>query len=104
MTIEKLNHKAILKAMFKSGMISAGEAKRVDANILNAKPAPSHPLVGIASNLPILLETGQNIALEPLCEWFAKELNIEYFYIDPLNIDIAAVTKVIASELSLIHI
>lgn len=103
MSIEKLHHKPILKAMFKDRMITVAEAKRIDANLLNANPAPSHPLIGIARSLPSHQETGKNITLEPLCEWFANALDIEYFYIDPLNIDIAAVTKVIASEYAKRH-
>jgi len=103
MSIETLNHKSILKAMFKDRMISVAEAKRIDANLLNTNSAPSHPLVGIARGLPAHIETGQNITLEPLCEWFAKKLNIDYFYIDPLNIDIASVTSVIASEYAKKH-
>ncbi len=103
MSIQKLNHKSILKAMFKDGMISVREAKRIDANLFDNQSTPSHPLVGIARCLPAHQETGKNIALETLCEWFAKELDLEYFYIDPLNIDIAAVTKVIASEYAKRH-
>ncbi len=103
MSLEKLNHKSILKAMFKAGMISVAEAKRIDANLLNVNPAPSHPLVGIARSLPSHQETGEKITLEPLCEWFAKSISVDYFYIDPLNIDIAAVTKVIASDYAKRH-
>ena len=103
MSIEKLNHKSILKAMFKDRMISVDEAKRVDVNLNNANPTPSHPLVGIARSLPSHKETGQSITLEPLCEWFAKTIDVEYFYIDPLKIDIASVTKVIASDYAKRH-
>jgi len=103
MSIEKLNHKSILKAMFKDRMISVSEAKRIDTNLLNANPAPNHPLTGIARSLPSHLETGANITLEPLCEWFSKKLGLEYFFIDPLNIDIGAVTTVIASEYAKRH-
>ncbi len=103
MSIEKLHHKSILKAMFKDRMISVDEAKRVDANLSNANPAPSHPLVGIARSLPSHQETGLSITLEPLCEWFAKEIGVGYFYIDPLKVDIASVTKVIASDYAKRH-
>jgi general secretion pathway protein E len=103
MSIEKLNHKSILKAMFKDRMISVDEAKRIDANLLNVNPAPGHPLIGIARSLPSHQESGEKITLESLCEWFANSVGVEYFYIDPLNIDIAAVTKVIASDYAKRH-
>lgn len=84
-------------------MISVTEAKRIDANLLNVNPAPSHALVGIARSLPTHQTSGEKITLEPLCEWFAKSISVDYFYIDPLNIDIAAVTKVIASDYAKRH-
>jgi general secretion pathway protein E len=103
MNIETLNHKPILKAMFKDRMITANEAKRIVANLLNTNLAPSHPLVGIARSLPAHQENGEKITLEALSEWFAKSVGVDYFYIDPLNIDIAAVTKVIASDYAKRH-
>jgi len=103
MSMEKLNHKSILKAMFKDRMITVNEAKRIDANLLSANPSPSHPLVGIARSLPTHKETGKSITLEPLCEWFAEAIDVKYFFIDPLNIDIAAVTKVIAADYAKRH-
>ena len=103
MNIEKLNHKSILKAMFKDRMISAAEAKRIDANLFNDKSGLVHPIVGIARSLPEHLETNEKILLEPLCEWFSDHIGIEFFYIDPLNIDIDTVTKVIASDYAKRH-
>ncbi len=103
MSIEKLNHKSILKAMFKDRLISAGEAKRIDANLINDTTGLVHPLVGISRSLPERIETGQKILLEPLCEWFAEQLGVAYFNIDPLNIDIGSVTSVIASDYAKRH-
>jgi len=103
MSIEKLNHKSILKAMFKDRMISAAEAKRIDANLFNDKSGLVHPIVGISRSLPERLETGERILLEPLCEWFSEHIGIDYYYIDPLNIDIDTVTKVIASDYAKRH-
>ena len=103
MSIEKLNHKSILKAMFKDRMISAAEAKRIDANLFSDKSDLVHPLAAIARCLPESLETAEKILLEPLCEWFSEQVSIDYFYIDPLNIDIDTVTKVIASDYAKRH-
>jgi general secretion pathway protein E len=98
MSIERLNHKAILKAMFKSGLINVGEAKRIDSNLEDSANNASHPLVGIARSLPSHQTTGDRITLEYLSEWFANEVGVEYFYIDPLKIDIASVTTVVAAQ------
>lgn len=98
MNIERLNHKAILKAMFKDGLINAGEAKRIDSNLQEAVNQASHPLVGIARCLPSNQLTGDRITLEFLSEWFASQVAVDYFYIDPLKIDIASVTTVVAAQ------
>ena len=79
MSIEKLNHKSILKAMFKADMISVTEAKRIDANLLNVNPAPSHPLVGIARSLPSHQETGEKITLEPFANGLPRVLVLTTF-------------------------
>ncbi len=96
--IDRLAHKSILKAMFKDGMISVNEAKRIDANLSASENTLSHPLVSIARSLPSHAVTGDRITIEELCEWFADTLNLEYFHIDPLKIDIGSVTQVMAPE------
>ncbi len=86
MSIDKLNHKSILKAMFKEQMISVNEAKRIDINLRDASNEPSHPLSGISRCLPTHNITGDKITLEALCEWFADHIGVPYFVIDPLKI------------------
>jgi len=102
MNIQKLSHKSVLKAMFKAGLISAAEAKRIDANLVNNNNQ-DHPILSIARNLPTHADTNQKINQEQLCEWFAQECEIDYFFIDPLNIDIASVTAVIAPQYAKRH-
>ncbi len=96
--VDRLTHKAILKAMFKDQLISVAEAKRIDANVSSGDSNLSHPLLAIARSLPSHVITGNRISIEELCEWFAGNLGIEYFHIDPLKIDIGSVTKVMAPE------
>ncbi|RBP47099.1 GspE/PulE family protein [Arenicella xantha] len=103
MTIEKLTHKSILKAMFKDQMISVAEAKRIDVNLAGSINDPIHPLTGIAKSLPEHQQLGIKITLEYLCEWFAKQVDVPYFVIDPLKIDIGAVTQVVAPQYAKKH-
>jgi len=84
--------------MFKQQLISAAEARRIDANLSEKDQSPSHPLVAIARNLPTHAQTDNKISLEQLCEWFAQQCEIPYYFVDPLNIDIASVTKAVAPE------
>lgn len=96
--IDRLSHKAILKAMYKDQLVSVNEAKRIDTNISESGSNFSHPLVAIARSLPSHAITGDRITMEDLSEWFAGALEVEYFHIDPLNIDIGSVTQVMAPQ------
>ena len=102
MNISKFNHKAILKAMFNSKLISIDEAKRIDANLVDEKNI-ANPLIAIARNLPAHSASGKKIGIEQLSEWFAGQVNVPYFFIDPLNIDITSVTSAIAPQYAKKH-
>ena len=103
MSIHKLTHKSILKAMFKDQLISVAEAKRIDSNLTSANNETGHPLSGISRSLPAHQETGDKITLEKLCEWFAEQTGVPYYVIDPLKVDIGAVTQVIAPQYAKQH-
>jgi len=98
MSIDKLNHKSILKKMFLSQMISASEAKRIDTNISSLDRQDQHPLIGISNSLPKHITSEKIINLETISEWFAGQVNVPYFFIDPLKIDIGSVSNVIAQQ------
>ena len=103
MSIERLTHKALLKSMIECGLISAVEAKRIESNLAASEATISeanltHPLIGIANSAPIRPASGEQISLECLCEWFANEVGLDYFHIDPLKIDIASATSVAAVQ------
>ena len=101
--IDKLTHKSILKAMFKDDMITVAEAKRIDVNLMDPGAKEAHPVVGISRSLPTHQKTGNKISLDALCQWFAEQLDVNYFNIDPLKIDIASVTQVVAPQYARQH-
>ena len=96
--ISKFHSKSILKAMFQDKLISADEAKRIDGNITQSNQTDINPLLAVARNLPTNTTTDKKINLDELCEWFAQKCDLEYYHIDPLNIDISSVSKVISPE------
>jgi general secretion pathway protein E len=53
--------------------------------------------------LPTHEQTGKKITLEYLSEWFAKQVDVPYFVIDPLKIDIGSVTQVVAPQFAKKH-
>lgn len=84
--------------MFMSQVISVTEAKRIDTNVSSTARKDQHPLVGISLSMPKSLKTEKIISLENLSEWFAEQISIPYFYIDPLKIDIGSVSNVVAQQ------
>ena len=98
MSIYKFNHKSILKQMFKDQLVSANEAKRIDTNISKSNKLDQNPLLAINTSLPTHVVTEKSIPLDDLCEWFAGAVNLDFFLIDPLKIDIASVTNIVSSD------
>ena len=84
--------------MYKKRLISAAEARRIDANLKQPGSELLHPIAAIARNLPTHAKLETKINLEQLCEWFAEQCEIPYYHIDPLNIEIATVTAVVAPD------
>ena len=57
-----------------------------------------HPLSVIADQkLKSAKPPHKPLTLEPLTEWLARRVNMEYRHIDPLKIDFSAVTEVMSS-------
>ncbi|MBI2750535.1 MAG: type II/IV secretion system protein [Burkholderiales bacterium] len=58
----------------------------------------SHPLVTVADQKWKSAQAPHRpLILEPLTEWLAKRVGMQYLHIDPLKIDFAAVTEVMSS-------
>ncbi|MFT7527684.1 MAG: general secretion pathway protein E [Arenicella sp.] len=98
MSIASFSSKSILKAMYQQRLINATEARRIDANLKQPGSELLHPIAAIARCLPTHAGLEQKLNLEQLCEWFAEQCKIPYYHIDPLNIEIATVTAVVAPE------
>ncbi|MDD3352952.1 GspE/PulE family protein [Zoogloea sp.] len=93
----RLNLAEVLDLLVLDGRVNA-----VDADFLrlsNArKPSDTHPLIIIASQKWLDRLPGQRVlSLEELTEWLAGRVGLEYYRIDPLRIDFAAVTAVMSS-------
>ncbi|MFT5138224.1 MAG: general secretion pathway protein E [Arenicella sp.] len=98
MSIASFSSKSILKEMYKQRLISATEARRIDVNLKRPGSELLHPIAAIARSLPTHADLEVKLNLEQLCEWFAQQCDIPYYHIDPLNIEIATVTAVVAPE------
>ncbi len=82
-------------------LVSEGLVSRQDAEPLltrfGGKQSELHPLVIIAEkNLLNAKPPHKPLSIESLTTWLAKKAGLNYYYIDPLKIDVAAVTGVMS--------
>ncbi len=93
----KLELEPVLNDLVADGLIAPTDAERLMRGY-RAKPrADIHPLVVIADqNLPQTEPPHKPLTLELLTAWLAKKSGLEYHHIDPLKIDVSAVTAVMS--------
>ena len=85
------------------GLVAEGLVPKADADKLLADRrlhrADHHPLAVIADQKWRSLKPPQRIlGLEWLTEWLAKQTGMDYYHVDPLKINFAAVTEVMSSH------
>ena len=93
----KLTLAEVLGMLVADGVIAQEEA----AALIAARRAHhhTHPLVTIADqHWKSLLPPHKPLNLDTLTEWLAQCTGLEYFHIDPLKIDFAAVTNIMSND------
>ena len=91
----RLRLEDILKLMVSEGLVSAAEADRVARSRTQRF---EHPLELIADQRWKSAKPPHNaLTLETLVEWLAGKLGIRYQHIDPLKIDLVAVTQTMSN-------
>src|SRR5688500_3582479 len=91
----RLRLEDILKLMVVEGLVSAAEADKVARSRTQRF---EHPLELIADQRWKSSKPPHNVlSLEWLVEWLAGKLGIRYQHIDPLRIDLAAVTQTMSN-------
>ncbi len=94
----KLTLSEVLGHLVEDGLLAEQEAARLKAGVGGKeKQAEMHPLVFIAQQKPNNLKApGKPLGLEVLTMWLAQRTGLEYGRIDPLDVDVAAVTEVVS--------
>ncbi|HJU39762.1 MAG TPA: GspE/PulE family protein [Tahibacter sp.] len=90
-----------LAALVQDGLLAADDARRVRADARSGKDKLSlHPLVLVANLKPADQRdaAGKPLGIEVLTQWLAGRANLPYLRIDPMKIDVAAVTQVISHQ------
>jgi general secretion pathway protein E len=88
----------LLAALVVDGYLTADDAKRVRVSGRPGRSAVElHPLVVVANaKLINQREPGRPLSLEALTEWLAGQAGLPYLRIDPMKINVAAVTQVVS--------
>ncbi|HEX2391198.1 MAG TPA: ATPase, T2SS/T4P/T4SS family, partial [Casimicrobiaceae bacterium] len=85
----------ILKLMVADGLILPADAERVARSRTQRF---EHPLELIADNkLKSLKPPHKTLLLEPLVEWLAGKLGVPYRHVDPLKVELGAVTATMSN-------
>jgi len=92
----KLDLHEILTWMEQDGLVDKESAHMLRTIAIGAEYSKKHPLQIIADRNWKHPQHAQLLSLDVLTEWFARRVDLPYVRIDPLKIDVAAVTDVMS--------
>ncbi len=91
----RLDLRDILKLLVVDGLVPAADAERIAASRTQRF---EHPLELIADQrVRSAAAPGKSLNLEALVEWLADKLHVPYMHVDPLKIDLGAVTATMSN-------
>jgi general secretion pathway protein E len=94
----KLTLREVVEWLVEDQLISKDDAGAVIGDP-QAKRGDTHPLILVAAaKLNSLQPPNRSLDLEALAEWLAGRVKLAYYHIDPLKIDLKAVTEVMSSD------
>ncbi|GIX30930.1 MAG: secretion pathway ATPase [Porticoccaceae bacterium] len=94
----------LVKALVADGRIARGEARRVLARERSPEEAALHPLTYLAAQeLPDRHRPGRVLDAAALAAWLAEKAGLPLWHIDPLKMDLAAVTSIMSYEFARRH-
>ncbi|KUJ83644.1 type II/IV secretion system protein [Microbulbifer flavimaris] len=109
MAVSKLADRLLDLAGLLEDLVAEGYVSRTDANRLigtprTAEQAQMHPLSYIASSeLENLKSPGRLLDSETLTQWLADSASHRLFHIDPLKVNVAAITEVMSFQFAKRH-
>ena len=93
----KLTLDQVLHGLVADGVVSKKDADSLQHNH-HATRSGLHPLIVIAEQKwKSAKQPNKLLHLEALTEWLAQKANLPYYHVDPLKIDLSAVTRVMSS-------
>ncbi len=99
-----LNLRVLMDNLLSDGLISVEDQYRVLNNTRSKDQATMHPLTYIASqNLPDARNHHVILDISQLLSWLSSRVNQEVFFLDPLKINVPAITEVMSFEFAQRH-
>jgi general secretion pathway protein E len=93
----RLTLSEILDWLVEDGQVEADAAERLKKERRYYRGS-AHPLVIVANQQWKSAQAPHRVlAIEPLTEWLARRVGMEYLHIDPLKIDFSSVTEIMSS-------
>ena len=93
----KLDLEAVLGTLMRDGVLSEDDALKVRADARTARSKLElHPLAVIANLKLSNVRDKKPLSLEVLTQWLADKAALPYLKIDPMKVDVAAVTQVVS--------
>src|SRR6185437_10974376 len=95
----------VLAALVVDGLLSAEDAKRLrSSDRVGKSTLELHPLVLIGNaKLADRRRPGKPLSIESLTVWLAEKSGLPYLKIDPMKIDVAAVTQAVSQAYAQRH-
>ncbi|HEY3488236.1 MAG TPA: ATPase, T2SS/T4P/T4SS family, partial [Gammaproteobacteria bacterium] len=93
----RIDIKVMLTALEAEGLLAKDKASLM-RNVIRPEDLQDRSAVELlaSKNLPHAKETNKKLNLPFLCEWLAQKTGLEYFTIDPLKVDVTAITAVMS--------
>ena len=82
----------LLKELVRDGLLTQTDANSIAAQQRGAQQAKLHPLDTIATGQCCHAETSEVLSIERLCQWLPSRAELEFVVLDPLKINVPAVT------------
>jgi general secretion pathway protein E len=99
-----LDLRLLMVDLLNDGRITAQDQARVLNSPRTKEEAIMHPLLYIAEqNLTDVSKEHGKLGLEELLSWLAEDVGQEYFHLDPLKINVPAITEVMSFEFAQRH-
>lgn len=98
----KLNLRALVTALVATDVITRSQAERAFSQSQGATFQKLHPLAQVVHlQLELRAQPGKYLAAPQLAKWLSEQVGMDYYHIDPLKIDAAAMTQIMSYEFAL---